>query len=77
MDSSDTSEREQRLKEYVESELRDRDDVAGYEIRSTDDPGVNVVVDEDETRLYHVTLERLPDGTEETHWSYLGDVHED
>lgn len=77
MGGSDRSERERRLKEYVESELRDRDDVTGYEFRATDDPGVNVVVDGDERRLYHVTLERLPDGAEETHWSYLGDVHED
>lgn len=77
MVGSDQSERERQLKEHVRSELRDRDDVTGYEFRSTDDPGVNVVVDGDERRLYHVTLERRPDGAEETHWSYLGDVYED
>lgn len=77
MDESDVSERIRRLKAEVTSELEARDDVTGFEFQSTDDPGVHVVVEADETTLYHVTLERHPDGTEQTHWSYLGDVHED
>lgn len=77
MDESDTSDRLRRLKDRVISDLQARDDIGGFEFQPTDDPGVHVMVEEDEPKLYHVTLEHLPDGTEETHWSYLGDVHED
>lgn len=77
MDESDSAERERRLRQLIESELEGREDVSGFTFQSTDDPGVHVVVEEaDDSRLYHVTLEHLTDGTEETHWSYLGGTHE-
>ena len=78
MDDHDVQERLQRLKREIESELDARSDVTGFEFRATEDPGVHVAVDEAEgVRLYHVTLEHLPDDTVETHWSYLGRVDED
>lgn len=77
MDESDPSEQMRRLKREVSSELEDRGDVSEFEFRSTDDPGIHVVVEEaDEVRRYHVTLEQFPDGTEKTHWSYLGENRE-
>lgn len=78
MDESDLSERERKLKREIAAKLEDRADVSGFEFRSTDDPGIHVVVEEaDEVRRYHVTLEHLPDGSEKTHWSYLGENRED
>ena len=78
MDESDVSERIRRLKREIESELEARSDVTSFEFRSTEDPGVNVEVEEsDDVRLYHVTLEHLPDGSVETHWSYLGQMNEE
>lgn len=80
MDESNSSEEIQWLKREIESELQSREDVTDFEIRATDDPGVHVRVEEadvHETILYHVTVENLPDGTKETHWSYLGEIHEE
>lgn len=77
MDESDASERLRRLKEQVEADLQARENAVEFEFHPTDDPGVHVAVEEDVTRLYHVTFEHLPDGTDETHWSYLGTVDED
>jgi hypothetical protein len=57
----------------IRDELRDRDDVKDYEFVQTTDPGIHLVIEqEDETRRYHITLERHPDGEKRTHWSYLG-----
>lgn len=71
MDESDASE---RLKQKVLADLEAWDDVTSFDIQDTDDPGILVEVEEpDMVRLYHVTLEQLPDGIEETHWSYIGE----
>ncbi|MFQ3318796.1 MAG: hypothetical protein ACI8UR_000601 [Natronomonas sp.] len=73
MTGSERSERLRQLKQMVREELERREDVREFTIREHDVQGILVdATEEDEDRLYHVTLERLPDGTEETHWSYLG-----
>ncbi|MFA9517376.1 hypothetical protein ACERIT_09190 [Halopenitus sp. H-Gu1] len=78
MDESDPSERIRWLTREIESELGSREDVTGFKIRSTEDPGVHVHVETaDGTKLYHVTLEHPLDDAKETHWSYLGEVREE
>lgn len=73
MDDTDPSEKTQQLKRMIRAELEARGDVLEYEIIEIGDTGVHVVLEEeDDTRRYHVTLERLPDETVETHWSYMG-----
>lgn len=68
-------ERTERLKELVTEALERRNDVDGFEFRDSAEIGVMVAADEaTETVLYHVTLEVLPDGTEETHWVTIGPV---
>jgi hypothetical protein len=78
MDDTDSSERTQELKEILRDELKERDDVKDYEFVHTADPGIHLVLEqEDETRRYHVTLERHPDGEKKTHWNYLGPDKDD
>lgn len=69
------SDSNKRLKQKVEDELDTHEELVGYEFQEDESSGVLVKVNEaDEVKLYHVTLETLPDGTEETHWAYLGPV---
>lgn len=73
MRDTDPEEETQQLERMIRAELEDRDDVLEYEITETDEPGVHVAVEgEDETRRYHVTLERFPEEPSDTHWSFLG-----
>ena len=78
MGDPDVEERRRRLKREVTAELEARSDVTGFEFQPTEDPGVHVEVEEDAgLRLYHVTLESLPDDDVEANWSYLGPMDGD
>lgn len=71
----EVSDSKKRLKQKVEDELDTHEELVDYEFQEDEASGILGKVNEaDEVKLYHVTLERLPDGTEETHWTYLGPV---
>lgn len=66
-----------RLRNVVRSELQDRANVRDFEIVRDELSGLLVAVrDESGTHLYQVSLDRYPDGIEDTHWEYLGDVND-
>jgi hypothetical protein len=73
MNDASSSDEHLRLIDGVRTDLEAQDDVTRYDVRETDQTGVLVEVETDEeTRLYRITLEQYPNGTEETQWNYIG-----
>lgn len=78
MTGTDPSDRSHEFEEIVRTELERREDITGFEIRDVDSAGVVVELEQEGTvETYLVTLEPHTDGSEETHWTYLGEKHEE
>lgn len=78
MTGEDEPDRRRLLEERVRSELEQREDVTGFELRDADVDGIVAELRQEGTvETYLITLEARPDGSEETHWTYLGEKHDE
>ncbi|MDS0296713.1 hypothetical protein [Halogeometricum luteum] len=78
MTGEDESERSQKLEELVRADLEQREDVTAFEFRDAEAGRIVAELEQEGiVETYLVTLEARPDGSEETHWSYLGESHEE
>ncbi len=78
MTGEDQSDRSQELEELVRAELEQREDVTEFELRDAEAGGIVAELEQDGiVGTYLITLEARPDGSEETHWTYLGASHDE
>lgn len=77
MTGEDQSDRGRDLEELIRAELEQREDVTAFELRDADDGGIVAELEQEgRVETYLITLESRPDGSEETHWIYLGEKHD-
>lgn len=78
MTGEDQSDRRQELEELVRAELERREDVTEFELRDAEADGIFAEVQQGGiVETYRITLEARPDASEETHWTYLGESHDE
>jgi len=78
MTGEDESGRSQKLEELVRADLEQREDVTAFELRDAEAGRIVAELEQEGiVETYLVTLEARPDGSEETHWTYLRESHEE
>ena len=78
MTGEDQSDRSQKLEELVRADLEQREDVTAFELWDAEAGGIIAEVQQEKVvETYLIALEARPDGSEETHWTYLGESHDE
>lgn len=78
MTGEDQSERSQELEDLVRAELEQRENVTEFELRDAEAGGIVAEIEQEGiVETYLVTLETRPDGSEDIHWTYLGESYDE
>jgi|GEM_PF-1962141 len=78
MTGDDQSDRSRDLEALLRAELEQREDVSEFELREADTDGIVAELRQGAVvETYLITLEARPDGSEKTHWTYLGEKHDE
>lgn len=78
MTGEDQSDRSQELEDLVRAELEQRENVTEFELRDAEAGGIVAELEQEGiVETYLVTLETRPDGSEDIHWTYLGEAHDE